>query len=97
MLTVPRELEEAARIDGASRWQAMLRIVLPLCTPGLLSAGIFAFTLAQADGRGPPGLGPRRRHLLVLRRLLRGGSHRGLREELTTAGDKPPPYEGPAP
>jgi multiple sugar transport system permease protein len=47
--SVPRELEEAARIDGASRWQAMTRIVLPLCTPGLLSAGIFAFTLAQNE------------------------------------------------
>jgi multiple sugar transport system permease protein len=47
--SVPRELEEAARIDGASRWQALLRVVLPLCTPGLLSAGIFAFTLAQNE------------------------------------------------
>ena len=47
--SVPRELEEAARIDGASRWQAMTRIVLPLCTPGLLSAGIFSFTLAQNE------------------------------------------------
>ena len=47
--SVPRELEEAARIDGASRVQAMTRIVLPLCIPGLLSAGIFAFTLAQNE------------------------------------------------
>lgn len=47
--SVPRELEEAARIDGASRLQAMTRIVLPLCTPGLLSAGIFSFTLAQNE------------------------------------------------
>jgi multiple sugar transport system permease protein len=47
--SVPRELEEAARIDGASRFQAMLRVVIPLCTPGLLSAGIFAFTLAQNE------------------------------------------------
>jgi multiple sugar transport system permease protein len=47
--SVPRELEEAARIDGASRFQAMMRVVLPLCTPGLLSAGIFAFTLAQNE------------------------------------------------
>jgi len=47
--SVPRELEEAARIDGASRFQAMARIVLPLCTPGLLSAGIFCFTLAQNE------------------------------------------------
>jgi multiple sugar transport system permease protein len=47
--SVPRELEEAARIDGASRFQAMWRVVLPLTTPGLLSAGIFAFTLAQNE------------------------------------------------
>ena len=47
--TVPRELEESARIDGASRFQAMLRVVLPLCVPGLLSAGIFAFTLSQNE------------------------------------------------
>jgi multiple sugar transport system permease protein len=47
--SVPRELEEAARIDGASRLQAMTRVVLPLCTLGLLSAGVFAFTLAQNE------------------------------------------------
>ena len=46
--TVPRELEESARIDGASRFQAMLRVVLPLCIPGLLR-GIFAFTLSQNE------------------------------------------------
>jgi multiple sugar transport system permease protein len=47
--SVPRELEEAARIDGASRFQALRRVVLPLCVPGLLSAVIFAFTLAQNE------------------------------------------------
>src|SRR5919206_4918451 len=47
--TVPPELEEAARIDGASHWQTMWRIFLPLCTPGFISAGIFAFTLAQNE------------------------------------------------
>ncbi len=47
--TVPRELEEAARIDGASRFQTMLRVVLPLCIPGFISAGIFAFTLSQNE------------------------------------------------
>jgi multiple sugar transport system permease protein len=47
--TIPREIEDCARIDGASRFQAMTRIVLPLCTPGLLSAGIFSFTLAQNE------------------------------------------------
>ena len=47
--TVPKELEEAALIDGASRWCAMTRVVLPLCMPGFISAGIFAFTLAQNE------------------------------------------------
>ena len=44
--SIPREIEECALIDGASRIQALLRIVLPLATPGVLSAGIFAFTLS---------------------------------------------------
>ena len=47
--TVPKELEESARIDGASRFQAMWKVVLPLSVPGLLSAGIFAFTLSQNE------------------------------------------------
>ena len=47
--TVPRELEEQALIDGASRFGAMTRVILPLCLPGFLSAGIFAFTLAQNE------------------------------------------------
>lgn len=44
--TVPKELEECARIDGASRVGAMVRIVFPIAVPGILSAGIFAFTLS---------------------------------------------------
>jgi multiple sugar transport system permease protein len=40
------ELEECALIDGASRWQILVKIVLPLAVPGLISAGIFAFTLS---------------------------------------------------
>jgi multiple sugar transport system permease protein len=44
--TIPRELEECAMIDGATRLQAMIKIVLPLALPGILSAGIFAFTLS---------------------------------------------------
>ena len=43
---IPKELEECARIDGASRFKAMLYIVLPVAVPGILSAGIFAFTLS---------------------------------------------------
>jgi multiple sugar transport system permease protein len=44
--SIPRELEESALVDGATRLQAMLRIVIPLALPGILSAGMFAFTLS---------------------------------------------------
>ena len=44
--TIPFELEECALIDGATRWQILAKIVLPLAVPGLISAGIFAFTLS---------------------------------------------------
>src|SRR5258708_4756716 len=43
--TIPFELEECALIDGASRWQILTKIVLPLAIPGLISAFIFCFTL----------------------------------------------------
>ena len=43
--TIPFELEECALIDGASRWQILIRIVVPLAIPGLISASIFALTL----------------------------------------------------
>jgi multiple sugar transport system permease protein len=44
--TIPFELEECALIDGATRLQILTKIVLPLAVPGLVSAGIFAFTLS---------------------------------------------------
>jgi multiple sugar transport system permease protein len=44
--TIPYELEECALIDGASRLQILTKITLPLAIPGLISAGIFAFTLS---------------------------------------------------
>ena len=44
--TIPKELEECARIDGATRFGAMVRIIFPVAIPGILSAGIFAFTLS---------------------------------------------------
>jgi len=43
--TIPYELEECALIDGASRWQILTKIIVPLAIPGLISAFIFSFTL----------------------------------------------------
>ena len=44
--SIPYELEECALIDGASRLQILWKITLPLAVPGLISAGIFSFTLS---------------------------------------------------
>ena len=44
--SIPYELEECALIDGATRLQILRKIILPLAVPGLISAGIFAFTLS---------------------------------------------------
>jgi len=45
-LTIPEELEEAARIDGCSRIGALLRVILPSAKPGIFAAIMFAFLLA---------------------------------------------------
>ena len=44
--TVPKEVEECAMVDGATRIQALTRIVLPMAIPGLICAVLFAFTLS---------------------------------------------------
>ena len=44
--TVPKEVEECAMVDGATRIQALWRIVLPIAVPGLVCATLFAFTLS---------------------------------------------------
>jgi multiple sugar transport system permease protein len=41
--TIPKEMEEAARIDGCTRLQALRRVVLPLTKPGLIATGTLAF------------------------------------------------------
>jgi multiple sugar transport system permease protein len=43
--TIPKEIEECAMADGCARMEALVKIILPLSTPGLISAGIFCFTL----------------------------------------------------
>jgi multiple sugar transport system permease protein len=45
-LTIPRELEDAAMVDGATRWQSLVLIVMPLAAPGIAVACIYSFTLA---------------------------------------------------
>jgi multiple sugar transport system permease protein len=44
--SIPYEIEECALVDGASNWQILTKIIQPLAVPGLISAGIFAFTLS---------------------------------------------------
>lgn len=44
--SIPRELEEAALVDGATRWTALWRIVLPLAAPALVVVAVFSFTLS---------------------------------------------------
>jgi len=47
--TVPMEMEEAARVDGCSQLGALVRVILPVSLPGILTAVIFAFTLSMQD------------------------------------------------
>lgn len=44
--TIPRELEDSAVIDGATRLQALVRVILPVSIPGLISVALFSFTLS---------------------------------------------------
>lgn len=46
LMSIPRELEESAMIDGCSRLGAWLRVVLPLAGPGIAATAVFGFTLA---------------------------------------------------
>ncbi|TCT39546.1 carbohydrate ABC transporter permease [Martelella mediterranea] len=50
---IPRDMEEAARVDGASSWQALLFIVVPLLTPALISVCLFQFMWTMNDFLGP--------------------------------------------
>jgi multiple sugar transport system permease protein len=52
-MTIPRALDEAARIDGASEWQIYSRVVMPLAKPVLASVGLFTFLNTWNDFLGP--------------------------------------------
>ncbi len=47
--SIPRELDEAALIDGANHLQMLLKVFIPVALPGLIAATIFAFTVAWAN------------------------------------------------
>jgi ABC-type glycerol-3-phosphate transport system permease component len=53
MLTLPYELDEAARIDGCNTWQILYRILLPLCLPPLTIIVVYTFTGVYNDFLGP--------------------------------------------
>lgn len=52
-LTIPRELGEAAKLDGASEWQIYRNIVMPLAKPALTTVGLFTFLYTWNDYLGP--------------------------------------------
>jgi multiple sugar transport system permease protein len=47
--TIPYEMDEAAIVDGATRWQVLTRILLPVCAPGIATAGILAAVLSWSE------------------------------------------------
>lgn len=49
LLTVPFDLEEAAWVDGASRLQTLIRIIVPVSVPGITSVAVFTFILSFTD------------------------------------------------
>ncbi|GAA4471870.1 carbohydrate ABC transporter permease [Phytohabitans houttuyneae] len=50
---VPRELDEAATVDGCSTWGALWRVLLPAVKPGLITVGLFSFLAAWNDFMAP--------------------------------------------
>jgi multiple sugar transport system permease protein len=47
--TVPAELDEAARVDGCSHFEAFRRVIMPVMWPGVITTGLFSFLLAYND------------------------------------------------
>ena len=51
--SIPREMDEAAMVDGCSSWSALWRVLLPAVKPGLVTVGLFAFLTAWNDFMAP--------------------------------------------
>jgi ABC-type glycerol-3-phosphate transport system permease component len=71
---LPRELEEAAMVDGASRWQSLVKIVLPVAGPGLATTAILTFLYCWNEFLFALSftLGPERQTVPVAIALFRG-------------------------
>lgn len=71
---LPDDLEEAALVDGASRWQAFTKVMLPLATPGLATTGILTFIYCWNEFLFALSftLGPERQTVPVAIALFRG-------------------------
>jgi multiple sugar transport system permease protein len=52
-LTIPREYSDAARVDGASEWGILTRVIVPMAKPGIAAAGLFLFFHSWNDFYGP--------------------------------------------
>jgi multiple sugar transport system permease protein len=52
-LTIPEELSDAARVDGASEWQIMTRVIVPLAKPAIAAVALFQFLYSWNDLFGP--------------------------------------------
>ena len=97
------QLEEAARIDGATRFQAFYMIAVPVAAPGLLAAGLLAFILswneflfalilsgkatAHPAGRARDARDAARRRDRPARRRHPGGAPAGVRSSCRSCGD----------
>ena len=106
---IPRELDDAAYVDGASHWQTFWKIDLPLALPGLGAASVFAFLAAwneyqiACDPDQDPGIqdvpgGPVRLHWPVRGRLARHGRDVGADDDPghpVRAGHAAEPDQGP--
>jgi multiple sugar transport system permease protein len=63
--TIPAELEDAARIDGCSRFSAFVRITLPLSTPGLAACGVIMFIISWHELLIPLILNSKTEHMTL--------------------------------
>lgn len=53
LMTIPKDLSESARIDGANEWQIFTKVILPLIKPALVAVGLFQFLASWNDFLGP--------------------------------------------